>query len=114
MGSKVFEAIICIIKILESTSSITLANSFLLIDFTWLVVGKVFAMVNDLYISPSVAFLKSMSAWLKKKGILRTNFMLVLANKKVFSKNLICLSLSIIESTTVVISKVLKAKPSIF
>lgn len=57
----------------------------------------------------------SMSILLRdRKDIFRTTSMLMSANKKISSKNLICSSLSTTEKPVVIILFVFKGKPSIF
>lgn len=58
MGGKVFKAIIYTIKVLESTSNVSLINFLLLISFSWLVVDIAFVAIYDFYLSLSVNFLK--------------------------------------------------------
>lgn len=75
------------IKVSKFLSSAAFANSLLLISFTLLVVGKAFAVVQDLWISFSSSINLTFALLRARKGIPRTTSMLMSASKKVFLKN---------------------------
>lgn len=79
-------------KLLSSGSKAVAANSFFLTNTTYLVMRKALAVVYDLYLSSQ--FLILILTLLKvRKGIFKRTFILVSANRKVFSKERNFLSL---------------------
>lgn len=82
---KIVKDAIWITKILSFGSKAVAVNSFFSINSTHLIVEKTLVIVYNLYLS--LQSLKLTSILLKvRKNILKVIFILILANKKVFSK----------------------------
>ena len=103
----------CTTKFSLSGSSAAAANSFLPISLMRLVVGRLFLVVEVFY--QSFQSKKSIFAPLKvKKGMLKTTSGLILATRKVSSKNFTQLALSVIEKAATTNPKVSSMMPLIF
>lgn len=100
-------------KVLSSKLRVTVANSFILTHSICLLIGKVLAIVYNLYLSFQVVKL-TLTLLKVRNNILKVIFILMLVNRKVLLKNQDFLSLLSSKKKIITMLKIFNVLPSIF